>query len=65
MTTPRPDPQRTKTITQGHPTYAEPGVNKGGQNGAPQPNDRRRKSGNGLPPTRVEAWTRPDDPSGR
>ena len=27
----------TKRIVQGHPSYAEPNVNKGGQNGVPTP----------------------------
>lgn len=34
---------RPRTITQGHPTGADPSANKGGQNGAPKPDGRSAK----------------------
>ena len=43
----------THKITQGHPTYAEPDLNKGGQAGAPQPAGKATRDGGVSLPEKI------------
>jgi hypothetical protein len=59
----QPPAPGTTRITQGHPTYAEPGADKGGEAGAPKPNERTPHGAADAAPTGgADAGASQDDP---
>lgn len=55
----RPDPSEdARRITQGHPSYAEPGADKGGQTGGRTPAGQPSQAADAVP----DAGASADDP---